>query len=380
MATFVRLPHLALAAIAGISLWIGAGCDSGDGKPSSPDLIGGGPVESDPISVSGFEPPEGLAGDTLVVRGSGFRTAISGNVLTIGGATIPVVAATESTLVAVLPTHSSGGVVRVADVSGWRFGTAPEEFDLRAPASLEQGFTGDAGQPVITSDLPLEQAVDSTTTALVISGTVNGDEGSGYWAIVDGEHFVRSQGQLEVQSGSYQQTVPLFCGDQRLLVFFKNASGRSFYRNDLDRQDCTEAGIRVQLSWDTDETDVDTHLLQPGGRYRTEGDCYFANCTPYHDPLEWGSPGIHDNPTLDVDDTDGFGPENIFVTPSQDGTYTVRIHYFSDDGVGPSNAWVEVFIHGARAGSFGPEILAGTGSEWTVCTILWPSGLVTAAR
>ena len=68
------------------------------------------------------------------------------------------------------------------------------------------------------------------------------------------------------------------------------------------------------------------------------------------------------------------------MTPTEAGDYRVMVHYFSDDGEGATNAWVEVFIDGARAGSFGPERLGGTGAEWTPCTINWPSGQVIGGR
>jgi hypothetical protein len=377
MASTASLSRLALAGIAGLGLWVAAGCDSDGNGPNSPEL--GNPPQADPITVSGFEPAVGLAGDTVIVRGTGFGTTIPSNVLTIGGAVVPLLSASDTLVVGVLPTHASGGIVRVADVSGWRYGTSADRFELRAPASLARGFNGDAGQPVIVSDLPEFQTVDSTTTAIQLTGAVSASSGNGFWAIVDDQHFVRSQGQLTLDgSGNYEQTVPLFCGDQRLLMFFSNDSGRSFFRNDLTRSNCTEAGIRVQLSWDTDGTDVDTHLLRPNGDYGSEGDCYFANCPG--GGLDWGLVGDWDNPVLDVDDVNGYGPENIFVTPSDSGVYTVQIHYYSDHGVGPSNAWVEVFVDGVRAGSFGPKQLGATGAQWRVCTIDWPAGTVTALR
>ena len=50
--------------------------------------------------------------------------------------------------------------------------------------------------------------------------------------------------------------------------------------------------------------------------------------------MEHGSAGTHDlgtTATLDVDDTDGLGPENIFVGPggAAAGTYKAYVGYFS---------------------------------------------------
>ncbi len=75
--------------------------------------------------------------------------------------------------------------------------------------------------------------------------------------------------------------------------------------------------IHVQLVWDTpgdpDQTDgegsdVDMHMLHPNGRAWMIAplDCYYANVSP-----DWGPAGPDGNPSLDIDDTNGAGPENI---------------------------------------------------------------------
>ena len=47
---------------------------------------------------------------------------------------------------------------------------------------------------------------------------------------------------------------------------------------------------------------------------------------------------IEDNPTLDVDDTDGFGPENITIPMLVPGLYRVAVHGF--DGAGDATVRV----------------------------------------
>ena len=62
--------------------------------------------------------------------------------------------------------------------------------------------------------------------------------------------------------------------------------------------------VTAILSWDTNLHDVDIHLVQGGRQYFTPDDCYYANLSP-----DWGVPGDQtDNPFLDVDDLDGYGP------------------------------------------------------------------------
>ena len=61
------------------------------------------------------------------------------------------------------------------------------------------------------------------------------------------------------------------------------------------------------LEWNTNFHDVDLHLVRGGGTPFSNDDCYYANLSP-----DWGVPGdTSDNPFLDVDDLDGYGPETI---------------------------------------------------------------------
>ena len=77
--------------------------------------------------------------------------------------------------------------------------------------------------------------------------------------------------------------------------------------------------IHVQLVWSTSEGDFDLHLVKPGSSI-WNSDCYYSSKTP-----GWGSYG---NPTLDIDDQHGYGPENINLDNPGTGTYKVYVHYY----------------------------------------------------
>lgn len=126
----------------------------------------------------------------------------------------------------------------------------------------------------------------------------------------------------------------------------------------------TNTAISVVLRWDTNLTDLDTHLVRPGGRFfDNTSDCYFANSSP-----DWGTPGDStDNPFLDVDDTDGRGPENINLSRTAAGNYQVQIHYWN--GFIPSRATVEVFLDGMSVGTFNQTLRCG--DLWSVGTVQW---------
>lgn len=139
-------------------------------------------------------------------------------------------------------------------------------------------------------------------------------------------------------------------------------------------------GLRVEMFWDTDGTDEDLHLLSPTGtRWVSNDDCYYANCQRGA-VLEWGAPGTADNPRLDIDDTNGFGPENINITTPQPGTYRVAVHDYRSDR--RNRVTVRVYCGGSTTmprATFGPASLNATGGRsgqdfWRVADVTITAG------
>lgn len=134
------------------------------------------------------------------------------------------------------------------------------------------------------------------------------------------------------------------------------------------------ADLHVELSWSTNDSDVDVHLIDEsrgGSLFNVPHDCYFQNMTP-----DWGPSGPIGNPTLDIDDVDGFGPENINVGAPEDGqTYRIIVHYWDDWGTGPTDAVVRIYIDGALVLER-QRNLPYTDRIWDVARIQWPTGTV----
>ncbi len=85
-----------------------------------------------------------------------------------------------------------------------------------------------------------------------------------------------------------------------------------------------EGFIQVTLTW-TNTADVDLHVFEPGGT-----EVYYSN-------------PVGTNGALDVDDTDGIGPENYFICLLRDidpGDYRVQVVHFS--GESPSSGTVRI--------------------------------------
>ncbi len=102
---------------------------------------------------------------------------------------------------------------------------------------------------------------------------------------------------------------------------FSNWAG---FLRDTVKCTATPASMTVTLTWDQDQSDVDLHVLEPGtdGRH-----------------IYWSNKGYTgSNPYLDMDNTNGYGPEHYYATEGSTlpgatniyGTYQIRVEYYSD--------------------------------------------------
>src|SRR5690606_12334778 len=155
-----------------------------------------------------------------------------------------------------------------------------------------------------------------------------------------------------------------------------------------------DRAILVELTWttpgDPDETDtgegtgsdLDLHFAHhnavgpdldgdgfPDPWLDQDWDVFWFNPNP-----NWGSlnPAVDDNPSLDRDDTDGGGPENISIGIPEDGvSYTIGVHHWNDWGFGPADATVRVFhyadlVYEVTRPAMNPRDM------WCVGFIHWP--------
>jgi hypothetical protein len=87
--------------------------------------------------------------------------------------------------------------------------------------------------------------------------------------------------------------------------------------------------LSLTLSWNTGFSDFDLHLVRDGAQPFASGDdCYFEDKNP-----RWGAPDdLVDDPYLDRDDRDGFGPEQLSLTRASEARYDVYVQFFDFTG------------------------------------------------
>ncbi len=153
-----------------------------------------------------------------------------------------------------------------------------------------------------------------------------------------------------------------------------------------------EKDLHIQLVWttpdDPDETDgsgtdVDLHLRHQdadgGWNAQANGyDCFFSNKQP-----DWGTPmDPVDDPTLDIDDTTGAGPENINLSRPEPGvTYDIgALYYRSESSFGGggdptiehvSLVTARVYVRGELLGEYLDRELTAVRQLWWITSVRW---------
>lgn len=200
-------------------------------------------------------------------------------------------------LLAVNANHLANAQLIVTQpTGGWRSTTTANDFAQKTnyPASSvnTEGISPKAkimGQIVNYPKLNASQAkTNQPPGKLIVNGTdmplkVNDGRFSRPWAFGPGSNSV------EVK---YQ-------GNNRKVQFYEAKSDKG------------SAKLRVILSWDADQTDVDLHVVSPDGQHAWYGEQIVAN-----------------GGGIDVDVTTGYGPE-IYSSPVPiHGTYLIFTNYY----------------------------------------------------
>lgn len=246
------------------------------------------------------------------------------------------------------------------------------DSDFQALAQeAEQGFAGSANLAI---DTPVEdEAVNARETTL--SGSFLNDLSTETLLYAEVKGIGR---QLSVTNGNFSNVIEVSSGANTIVAlagvdsaiennWFKDAP--TAIRNVVGT--LPPAVLLVTLTWEQNDTDVDLYVYEPDGETMWFGNHLTSN-------------GLE----LDFDDTTGFGPEHGTLEQATvgdsdpdvvlDEEYVVRVHYFSDDGLGvDATGKVTIIINEGQSnqntlslrftiesdnsGASGPE---GTGPSW----------------
>jgi hypothetical protein len=153
--------------------------------------------------------------------------------------------------------------------------------------------------------------------------------------------------------------------------------------------------ILTQLTWDTSFGDMDFHFLKKQSDDRfcasssldvgaglvegcgTDFACYYGNCKASSSSRpDWDEDNVNGSegdPSLDIDDLCGFGPENINIDVAAPGEYLVGVDFFGFTGCSGSGSignTVRVYLFGQLQAEFFKDM--DNGDWWEVAVIYWP--------
>ena len=212
----------------------------------------------------------------------------------------------------------------------------------------------------------------------IISGTVtNAVDGltiPGVIVTLDSDSTITDEnGQYEfylsLENRSYlvYSSVDSFCPYHGSFIIPNDYSSNSFTFN-LSMSPIPEPGeIRMVLNWGENPSDLDSHLKTPQ-----------INGQEYH--IMYNNRGSSESipfVTLDVDDTNGYGPETITIKQAYGGIYLYYIYQYSSNGeFSGSGASIQIFNSPDCDGERIQVPIEGSGRYWYVCDINGQDGTI----
>jgi hypothetical protein len=254
-------------------------------------------------------------------------------------------------------------------------GTQSISFDLHLPANWSKDYcyvdlefddtaSGSVFRTLVYFDVEFYVELDPidsphTDRVLPVSGKVANPSLNQAWIALDNDFDQLFQ--VSLINGEFSRDIPLQGTTEptdHILVLI--AESGSWQEQDAVQfsSDIEAASLRVTLTWDTNNTDVDLWVTDPFGER-----CYYGN--------RFTQSGL----SLDMDVLYGYGPETITGTDLPGGDYFVQVHYYSDyepDFNIPTNATVAIVVNEGqedeqRMTYYGN--LYGTEALWNVTTI-----------
>ncbi len=235
------------------------------------------------------------------------------------------------------------------------------EIELSCPGCAE-----------ISLDEPNRRSSTTDLELPILRGTITPPVRLATWRVRNAQMDVLDGVFLVEPSGAFTvQRLPLFPGQNRVEVVASGVGsgfGESRCSTIVASAIGRESGLRALLSWDGANSDLDLHIVGPGGRF---GDPSASLSARSSAPTFGGS--------LD-DDALGFGPEVARIEAPPDGTYGVIVEPIVDGGDFGSDATIRLLFDGRAVmrGPVGPRHLTSLdGKLWVAGTVTISQGAVT---
>jgi hypothetical protein len=243
----------------------------------------------------------------------------------------------------------------------------PSDANALAQVLVIPNATRTTGTVPVTSTEPTRPTISNNVSTVVSSNgstipltftysNVNGNLGGYYVQVVGANsYFTIPNATATGESGQIQIpiTIPanVIAGTFSLssCVFDTNGEVSNVLTTTFNNLALGTGALQVSLSWNT-ETDMDLYVTDPSGEVIYYGDEY----------AESGG-------QLDRDDTDGYGPENIFWDDNApNGTYIVEVHDY--DGSSLLQNWVVTVTSGSSSRTFSGTLQNGQRKTVTTFT------------
>lgn len=231
--------------------------------------------------------------------------------------------------------------------------------------TIKQGYLSLGYSPLYFADLTVtitspNSGTETSANQVKVTATVTNNEPD---IVLDKAGFsINGSVQLAPLSGTnFETTAVLKTGDNNIFAGVQSTDGQLFISLPITvKSNALNNTYHARITWDKNDTDVDLHFFWSGG-----SECYYSNKTPI-----WGS-GAATSPRLDVDDTNGFGPENITIgaIPGP-GTYRVWVYYYSDHGKGGTNVNASVYKDGVSV--YSSSRYMTNHESWTILEFVVP--------